>query len=109
MTVEEVFSQFIYEFDVSSRKFSAGLLVSFIDFYMELGVPGSGFMNLEDVLHHYPRREITAAGKRANTLIVETGDDNRAISLRPFYNRAESYFRAEKKRFDYPSCAPHAT
>jgi hypothetical protein len=29
--------------------------------------------------------------------------------LRPFYNEAERYFRAEKKRFDYPSCAPHAT
>jgi hypothetical protein len=29
--------------------------------------------------------------------------------LRPFYNEVERFFRAEKKRFDYPSCAPHAT
>jgi hypothetical protein len=29
--------------------------------------------------------------------------------LRPFYNAAERFFRAEQKRFDYPSCAPHAT
>jgi hypothetical protein len=29
--------------------------------------------------------------------------------LRPYYNRAETFFRAEHKRFDYPSCAPHAT
>ena len=31
------------------------------------------------------------------------------MSIRPFYNRAEHYFRADHKRFDYPSCAPHAT
>jgi hypothetical protein len=29
--------------------------------------------------------------------------------IRPFYNAAERFFRAEQKRFDYPSCAPHAT
>ena len=31
------------------------------------------------------------------------------MSIRPFYNDAERFFRAEKKRFDYPSCAPHTT
>ena len=51
---------------------------------------------------------MTAAGGRANTLIVDRGG-GRTLSIRPFYNRAERYFRAEQKRFDYPSCAPHAT
>jgi len=36
-------------------------------------------------------------------------DDERTLSIRPFYNGVERFFRAEKKRFDYPSCAPHAT
>ena len=36
-------------------------------------------------------------------------DHRKTLSIRPFYNAAERYFRAEKKRFDYPSCAPHAT
>ncbi|MGZ9158939.1 MAG: hypothetical protein ACXW36_08760 [Nitrospira sp.] len=44
---------------------------------------------------------------RANTLIVDMGGTT--VSLRPFYNAAERYYRAEHKRFDYPSCAPHAT
>lgn len=35
--------------------------------------------------------------------------DGGTSSLRPFYNAVERYFRAEHKRFDYPSCAPHAT
>jgi hypothetical protein len=50
----------------------------------------------------------TNGGKRANTLIVAKADSG-TLSLRPFYNAAERFFRAEHKRFDYPSCAPHAT
>jgi len=90
-----------------ARKFSAGLLVAFIDFLLELKVPGAGFKDLDAVLAKYPRQEVTAQGKRANTLIVR--DDERTLSIRPFYNGVERFFRAEKKRFDYPSCAPHAT
>jgi len=90
-----------------ARKFSAGLLVAFIDFLIELDVPGAGFHDLAAVLERYPRQETTAQGKRANTLIVRDGD--RTLSIRPFYNDVERFFRAEKKRFDFPSCAPHAT
>lgn len=56
----------------------------------------------------FKRQATTAAGTRANTLIVDRGG-GQTLSIRPFYNRAERYFRAENKRFDYPSCAPHAT
>jgi len=84
------------------------LLVSFIDFLTDLGVPGNGFADLDSVLLRHPRQTTTAAGKRANTLIVAKNGGGTS-SLRPFYNAVERYFRAEHKRFDYPSCAPHAT
>lgn len=106
MTPHELFDDFKAAF--RSRKFSGGLLLAFIDFLIDLGVPSLGFRSLDEFLAHFNRRTKTAAGKRANTLIVERGD-GRSLSIRPFYNRAELYFRAEKKRFDYPSCAPHAT
>ena len=89
------------------RKFVAGLLIAFIDFLDDLDLDFVGVGSYEELLEHFPRRTRTAAGKRANTLIVETGDGT--LSLRPFYNRAEHLFRATNKRFDYPSCAPHAT
>ena len=90
-----------------ARKFSAGLLVAFIDLFTAIGVPGAGLADFNAVLAQFPRQAMTAAGKRANTLIV--AERGRTLSLRPFYNAAERFFRAEHKRFDYPSCAPHAT
>jgi len=90
-----------------ARKFSAGLLVAFIDLFTNLGVPGAGMTSLTDVLTKFPRQLTTAAGARANTLILAAGKGT--VSLRPFYNAIERFFRAEHKRFDYPSCAPHAT
>jgi hypothetical protein len=105
MTLEEIYSEFVGGFP--ARKFSAGLLVSFIDLLVHLRVPGSGMRNLSDVLAKFPRRLTTSAGARANTLILSTG--RTTVSLRPFYNAVERFFRAEHKRFDYPSCAAHAT
>jgi hypothetical protein len=107
MTPDELYKDF--EAGFPKRKFSAGLLVAFIDFLNQLGVPGKKFKGLDDFLAAYPRRETTAAGQRANTLIVDRGGAAGTLSLRPFYNRVEQFFRAERKRFDYPSCAPHAT
>jgi hypothetical protein len=107
MTPEELYKDF--EAGFPKRKFSAGLLVAFIDFLNELGAPGQKFQSLDDFLAAYPRRQTTAAGHHANTLIVDRRGDAGTLSLRPFYNQAERFFRAEKKRFDYPSCAPHAT
>ncbi len=106
MNGDQLFSQFVDGFP--ARRFTAGLLVAFIDLYLELGVPGSGFDSLESVLAANPRQLTTSAGRRANTLIVKRPDGS-TLSLRPFYNAAESYYRAEHSRFDYPSCAPHAT
>jgi hypothetical protein len=106
MTPDEVFASF--EKGFPARRFSAGLLVAFIDFYNELGVSTSNLKDLDELLTKFPRQATTAAGKRANTLIVLRGNDS-TLSLRPFYNAVERFFRAEHKRFDYPSCAPHAT
>lgn len=89
------------------RKFSAGLLVSLIDFLVELGVPEKGYFSFDEFLEAYPRLLKTSGGQTANTLIVQA--TGRTLSLRPFYNAAERYYRAENKRFDYPSAAPHAT
>jgi hypothetical protein len=107
MTPTELYRDF--EAGFPRRRFSAGLLVAFIDFLNDLGVPGHKFKSLDDFLARYTRHQTTAAGQRANTLIVDRGADTGTLSLRPFYNKAEQFFRAEKKRFDYPSCAPHAT
>lgn len=106
MTPEDLFQEFVAGFP--ARKFSAGLLIAFIDLYTELGIPGNDAQNYQDVITRFPRQVTTNGGKRANTLIVARPDGS-TLSLRPFYNAAERFFRAEHKRFDYPSCAPHAT
>ena len=106
MTPNEVFASF--EKGFPARRFSAGLLVAFIDFYHELGVPTLNLRDFAELLEKFPRQTTTAAGKRANTLIVSRGDGS-TLSLRSFYNAVERFFRAGHKRFDYPSCAPHAT
>lgn len=106
MTPAQLFQEFTDGFQ--ARKFSAGLLVAFIDLYDSLGIPGSGATSYQSVIARFPRQLTTNGGKRANTLIVAKGDGS-TLSLRPFYNAAERFFRAEQKRFDYPSCAPHAT
>lgn len=106
MTPQQLFDDFAAGFE--SRKFSAGLLLAFIDFYSELGVPGSDTASFDALLQRFPRVLTTSNGKRANTLIVQL-PDGRTQSLRPFYNAAERLFRADHHRFGYPSCAPHAT
>lgn len=106
MSPDELFQEFMKGF--LARKFSAGLLIAVIDFYSELGIPGSGAGSYHEVITRFPRQTTTSSGKRANTLIVAQADGT-TLSLRPFYNKIERFFRAEHKRFDYPSCAPHAT
>lgn len=103
---KELFQDF--EKGFAGRRFSAGLLLAFIAFMRELKVPAMKAKSFEEVLARFPRQEMTSGGKRANTLIVAL-PDGKTLSLRPFYNKAEAFFRAEHKRFDYPSCAPHAT
>lgn len=106
MTPEEVLDDFRAAF--RTRKFTGGLLVAFIDFLSELAVPDRNLGSLEAFFTRFERQMYTATGNLANTLIVDRGDGRR-LSIRPFYNKVEHYFRADRKRFDYPICAPHAT
>lgn len=106
MTPDALYEEFVSGF--AGRKFSAGLLIAFIDFYKALDVPSLEAKSYQDVIAAFPKQATTSTGARANTLIVAR-PDGATLSLRPFYNAVERYFRADEKRFDYPSCAPHAT
>lgn len=89
------------------RKFAAGLLVAMIDLLDEFAVPTMDAKNFGDVLARYPRQATFGDGRKANTLILAS--DDKTSSLRPHYNAVERHFHVDHKRFDYPSCAPHAT
>jgi hypothetical protein len=106
MTPDRLFSEF--ERGFPARKFTAGLLIAIIDFLVTLGVTEKGFSTYSDFLKEFPRQTTTTTGKRYNTLVVQK-PDGKTLSLRGFYNDAERFYRAEQKRFDYPSAAPHAT
>jgi len=106
MTPDQLFEEFKHGFP--QRKFTAGLLVALIDLITALEVPGKGIGSYEKLIEAFPRQTTTAGGKRANTLILMK-PDGRTLSLRGFYNEAEKFYRADNKRFDYPSAAPHAT
>lgn len=104
-TQSQILSELRTEF--GDRKFVAGLLIAFIDFYAELGVPGKNLKDLDAFFRAFPKQDRTATNKKANTLIVAIGE--KRLSLRKFYNEAERVFRVDNHRFDFPSCAPHAT
>ena len=106
MTPDELFDQVVAEFQ--RRKFASGLAIAFIDLLSHLGVTGKDHSSFAQVLKLHRRRETVAGGGHANTLVLEKGG-GKTISLRGFYNDVERFFREEEKRFDYPSCAPHAT
>jgi hypothetical protein len=106
MTPSDIYKELVDGFQ--NRKYAAGLLVAFIDMLSHPSLSGSSFSGFDDFLKKHPRREFRSEGKRANTLIVEI-EEGKTLGLRPFYNAVETFFRAKNKRFDYPSCAPHAT
>lgn len=106
LTPEALYEELVQQF--KRRKFSAGLLVALIDLITELGVPTSDEVSsYEEFLAAFPRKERLRDGRKANTLTLESQDGE--VGLRGLYNEAERYFRAGEKRFDYPTCAPHAT
>lgn len=73
MTKSQLYKEFVAGFE--GRKFSAGLLIAFIDLFLQLDVPDSHFANFNEFLKKYTRQTMTGAGKRANTLIVDIGDN----------------------------------
>jgi len=110
VTPQELLRDFESQF--AKRKFVAGLLLALMDFVRELGATDGKFDSLDHLFAEFPLQETTRQGKRANTLIVEVAGEagsKRNLSIRPFYNKHETFFQVENKRFDYPNCAPHAT
>lgn len=108
MTPEQILAEVIANFESGQRrKFLPGLLIAFIDFFLQLDTPSLKAKSLKDVFKAYPRQEKTAQGQKANTLIVKRGGKN--LSIRPFYDAATRFFRVDQKRYDFPSMGPHAT
>ena len=97
----------LVEAEFGHRRFSAGLLIAFIDFIEALGVPAMHLSGTADFFAAFPQQTVFKGGKQVNTLIVQRATGT--LSIRSFYNAAEKMFREEHHRYDYPSCAPHAT
>lgn len=108
MTPDDILDELKANFDGGAkRKFLPGLLIAFIGFVKQLDANGGRYATLQDFYAAHPLQLKTSAGKKANTLIVAA--NGKTLSIRGFYNKIESWFRDEQKRFDYPSMAPHAT
>lgn len=90
------------------RRFLPGLLIAFINFLRELHALDSRFTSLDDFHVIYPRVTKRVTGAALNTLVVKRPDGG-THSIRGHYDAAANWFRADQKRFDYPSSAPHAT
>ncbi len=92
----------------AKRRFLPGLLIAFIGFLKKLDATDGRYHSLVAFHVAYPRVTETSKKGRVNTLAVKL-PDGKKLSIRPFYNDIQDWFRSDKKRFDYPSAAPHAT
>lgn len=114
MTADEIFQEVSNNFLAGrKRKFLPGLLIAMLRFFGQLDALGGKFANAKAFYRKFPRVKERAnkAGEvigAMNTLVVRM-KDGKTASIRPHYNNIETWFRSEKKRFDYPSAAPHAT
>lgn len=110
MTPKEILAELAANFDAGARRrFLPGLLISFVWLLKEIGATNGKFASLADFYKAHPRKTKTRSGGDANTLIVNTGKGDETISIRRFYDEIQNWFRADQRRFDYPSAAPHAT
>jgi hypothetical protein len=108
MTPDNVLEQMKAGFTVGGgrlakpRRYVAGLLIAFADFFLELDTPAQNFKSLADFFGKYS--QITEG---VSTLTVRTPDGQKTI--RPAYERAHRFFIFESKRLDYPRSQPYAT
>lgn len=108
MTRKELLHRVQAEFRDGRRRFAPGVLIAFVRFLRELDCLGGRYADFDEFSSVYPVQSASRRGGKANTLIVSRGDAG-TLSIRPFYNEVENYFRSTMKRFDYPNAAPHAT
>lgn len=85
------------------RKYVGGLLPSFCDFLIELGVPDRGYRSLNDFFRDYP--QITD-GVSTLTVALPGGGQK---TIRPAYERYHRLYITENHRLDYPRSQPYAT
>lgn len=112
MTASQLFEEVKNEFTGNRRRFAPGVLLAFISFLRELDALGKKYRDFDDFKQTFPVQSTSQRGGRANTLIIMRDASlgrGGTLSIRPFYNKVETLFRAEHKRFDYPNAAPHAT
>lgn len=115
MTPQDILDEVKANFTAGQRrKFLPGLLIAFIRTLRTLGATGGTFGTLEAFYAVHPRRTRLRAGGSANTLVVwidaaKTETNDESLSIRKAYDAIQNWFRADQKRFDYPSSAPHAT
>lgn len=108
MTAQDIIDEIAANFDKGARrKFLPGLLISFVWLLQHLNATGGKYSSLDMFYAAHPRKTKTRSGGAANTLIVQRGGET--ISIRPFYDKIQDWIRADQRRFDYPSSAPHAT
>lgn len=111
MTPQDVLNEFTGRF--ASRRFSAALLLAFIDMLSELDAPSLNLADLDDLFIHFPQVTTQANGDPTATLIVQTGQgpsgQPQTLSLRSHYDRAQLLFRETHKRYDFPSSAPYGS
>jgi hypothetical protein len=98
LSPDEIYDEVVSGF--GERKYAAGLAVAFIDFLRALKVPTLEIANFNDFLKKFPRKEFRSPGKLAATLMVEL-ENGRSLTIRPFYNAIETYFRAQSKGIIY--------
>ena len=61
----------LVEAEFGHRRFSAGLLIAFIDFIEALGVPAMHLSSTADFFAAFPQQTVFKGGKQVNTLIVQ--------------------------------------
>ena len=100
--IEDMKAEFVGSTKRKARKYVGGLLPSFCDFLLDLGIAGKGYKDLNAFLADFPLVEVGVS-----TLTVRVGDGQKTI--RGAYDAIQKFFIFEQKRLDYPRSAPYAT
>lgn len=88
------------------RRYLEGVLLAYVAMAEEL-LAQTGEDAIDDVLQKYRPLAVDASGRALNTLTLE--GPSQTISLRNYYNQAETVIRHHLLRTGYPNSAPHAT
>lgn len=102
---DTLFAKFVERF--KRAKYSAGLLMSFIDILEDAKVPGGRYDTLEELGADYPRKLLDNKGEPLRQLVITSG--GKEFGIRRAYDKIVHYFVFDQHRVGYPSSAPDAT